>query len=150
MTTKFKKILCPVDFDSNSAAALNFAARLAHDYRGALHLLHVVKFPFEPSEQPVEADLPEWRRDARARLEKFAAKYLSDGVKYQASVKRGDPARAILETARALRPDLIVVATHGRTGLRHAFLGSVAEHVVRESRVPVLIVRKRGKDEVSK
>ncbi len=144
MKTKFKKILCPVDFDPNSAAALDFAARLAREYHGALYLLHVVKLPFEPSEQPVEAFLPEWQRDARVRLEKFAAKHLSDGVKYQASLKRGDPASAILEAARELRPDLIVVATHGRTGLGHAFLGSVAERVVRESSVPVLTVRKHG------
>lgn len=144
MKIRFKKILCPVDFDPNSAAALDFAARLAREHHGALHLLHVVKVPFEPSEQPVEAFLPEWQRDARALLEKFAAEHLPAGVKYQASVKRGDPASAILETARELAPDLIVVATHGRTGLSHAFLGSVAERVARESQVPVLTFRKHG------
>jgi len=81
---------------------------------------------------------------ARARLEKFAAKHLSDRAEYQASLKRGDPASAILEAARELRPDLIVVATHGRTGLSHAFLGGVAERVLRESPVPVLTFRKHG------
>ena len=137
-----KKILCPVDFDPNSIAALNFGWRLAREYRAAISLLHVVRLPFEPSEVPVEPP-PEWEQDARAKLVKVAAENLGAKAKYKLVVRRGDPASAILEVEKELRPDLIVMATHGRTGLSHLVLGSVAERTVRESIVPVLTVRGR-------
>jgi nucleotide-binding universal stress UspA family protein len=138
----FRRILCPVDFDANSLAALKFAAKLARQHKAGLKLLHVVPVPFEPSEVPVEPATPEWKRDARARLEKFAVRNLGQ-TRYKLFVTRGDPAAAILETERKVRPDLIVIATHGRKGFSHLVLGSVAERVVRESSVPVLTVRGR-------
>jgi len=138
-----KKILCPVDFDPNSIAALNLGRRLAQKYRAAISLLHVVPTPFEPSEVPVEPSIPEWEQDARAQLEKAATENLGAKVKHKLVVRRGDPASAILEVEKELRPDLIVMATHGRTGLSHLVLGSVAERTVRESTVPVLTVRER-------
>ncbi len=138
-----KKILCPVDFDPNSIAALNFGWRLAWEYRAAISLLHVVRLPFEPSEVPVEPTTPEWEQDARAQLVKLAADNLGAKAKCKLLVRSGDPAGAILEVEKELRPDLIVMATHGRTGLSHLVLGSVAERTVRESTVPVLTVRGR-------
>lgn len=136
-----KKILCTVDFDSNSIAALNFGWRLAQEYRAAISLLHVVRVPFEASEVPVEPTTPEWEQDARAQLVKVAADNLGAKAKCNLLVRSGDPAGAILEVEKELRPDLIVMATHGRTGLSHLVLGSVAERTVRESTVPVLTVR---------
>ena len=136
-----KRILCPVDFDPQSIAALNFGWRLAREYRAALSLLHVVRAPFEPSEVPVEPITPEWEQDARAQLAKVAADNLGAKAKYKLLVRRGNPAAAILEVEKELRPDLIVMATHGRTGLSHQVLGSVAQRTVRESSVPVLTVR---------
>jgi len=136
-----KRILCPVDFDPQSIAALNFGWRLAQEYRAALSLLHVVRAPFEPSEVPVEPITPEWEQDARAQLAKVAADNLGAKAKYKLLVRRGNPAGAILEVERELRPDMIVMATHGRGGLSHLVLGSVADRIVRESSVPVLTVR---------
>ena len=136
-----KRILCPVDFDPQSIAALNFGWRLAREYRAALSLLHVVRAPFEPSEVPVEPITPEWEQDARAQLAKVAADNLGAKAKYKLLVRRGNPAGAILEVERELRPDMIVMATHGRGGLSHLVLGSVADRIVRESSVPVLTVR---------
>jgi nucleotide-binding universal stress UspA family protein len=138
-----KNILCPVDFDPNSIAALNFGWRLAQKYRAAISLLHVVRLPFEPSEVPIEPATPEWEQDARGQLMKIAVENLGAKAKYKLVVRRGDPAGAILEVEKELRPDLIVMATHGRTGLSHLVLGSVAERTVRESTVPVLTVRGR-------
>ena len=136
-----KRILCPVDFDPQSIAALNFGWRLAQEYRAALSLLHVVRAPFEPSEVPVEPITPEWEQDARAQLAKVAADNLGAKAKYKLLVRRGNPAGAILEVEKELRPDMIVMATHGRGGLSHLVLGSVADRIVRESSVPVLTVR---------
>jgi nucleotide-binding universal stress UspA family protein len=138
-----KTILCPVDFDPNSMAALKFAWLMARKYRAAITLLHVVRVPFEPSEVPVEPAMPEWARDARARLAKVAAENLGPKAKCKMLVRRGDPISAILEVEEELRPDLVVMATHGRTGLSHFVLGSVAQRMVRESTVPVLTVRGR-------
>lgn len=140
----FKKILCPVDFDASSAAALKFAARLALQYKAALNLLHVVTVPFEPSEVPVEPPTPEWEQDARVRLEKLVSENLGDKVNHQLIVRRGDPGGAIVDAERELHSDLVVIPTHGRSILGHLGLGSVAERVVRESSAPVLTIRKRS------
>ena len=137
------KILCLVNFDRNSIAALNFGGRLAREYRAAVSLFHVVPLPFEPSEVPVEAPTPEWEQDTLAQLAKVAAENLGAKARCKLVVRHGDPALAILEVEKELRPDLIVMATHGRTGLSHMVLGSVAERTVRESTVPVLTVRGR-------
>jgi nucleotide-binding universal stress UspA family protein len=136
-----KEILCPVAFDANSISALNFGWRLAQKYAAAISLLHVVPVPFEPSEVPLQPLTPEWEQDARARLAKLAAENLGAKANYSLIVRRGDPALGILEVEKERRPHLIVMATHGRTGLSHMVLGSVAERTVRESTVPVLTVR---------
>jgi nucleotide-binding universal stress UspA family protein len=137
----FKRILCPIDYDDNSRAALGFAARLARRYRGSIDLLNVVNVPFEPSEVPEQPDIPEWERDARRRLANFASENLGTSPRYRLFVRQGDPAEAILALAREVNADLIVMATHGHEGLAHLALGSVAESVVRESPVSVLTIR---------
>ncbi len=136
-----KKILCLVDFDPDSIAALNFGWCLAQRYDAAMSLLRVVPTPFEPSEQPVEPSTPEWEQDARARLVKVAAEILGAKTKCDLMVRRGDPASAILEAEKELQPDLIVMASHEQSGLGHLVFGSAAERTVRESNVPVLTVR---------
>ncbi len=137
-----KKILCLVDFDPDSIAALNFGWRLAQKYSSAICLLRVVPVPFEPSEVPVEPSTPEWEQDARARLVKVAAEILGAKTKCELIVRRGDSASAILEVEKELQPDLIVMPSHEQSGLGHLIFGSVAERTVRESNVPVLTVRR--------
>jgi universal stress protein A len=141
MAGPFKRILCPIDFDDNSLAALDYSAGLAQGSDATIYVLHVVRAPAEPSEVPVEPPIPEWKQDAQARLEDAARSHLDGKVHYQLIAKRGDPAPAIIETERELNPDVVVMATHGRTGLSHLLIGSVTEHVVRESPRPVLTVR---------
>lgn len=140
---QMKTILCPVNFNPNSVAALTFGGRLAQEFGAELTLLHVISVAFEPPEVPVKPLVPEWEQDARAqaRLAKVAAEHLGATAEYQLAVRRGTPAREILEFAKELRPDLIVMATHGRRGLSHVVWGSVAERMVRESTVPMLTVR---------
>jgi nucleotide-binding universal stress UspA family protein len=136
-----KRILCPVAFEPNSVSAVNFARRLAQQYRAAIILFHVVSLPFEPSEVPQEILIPEWEEEALAQLKKMADENLGNQATCELVARRGDPATEILEVANDLRPDLIVMATHGRTGLSHFVLGGVAGRTVRESTVPVLTVR---------
>ena len=136
-----KKILCLVDFDPNSLAALSFGQRLAQEYKATMSLLHVVPAHFQPSEVPAKQPIRERKRDVRAQLAKVAATNLGGKANWKLLVRRGDPVTAILEVEKTVRPDLFVMATHEQTGLNHLVFGSVAERMVRESTVPVLTVR---------
>jgi nucleotide-binding universal stress UspA family protein len=128
---RWSKVLCPVDFSDESRAALRAAADLSRRMGAALTLFHA-----ESAESELRAAaapgglLADWRREAE-RL----------GVaRVTAASAPGQPATAIVEAATGGGFDLIVMGTHGRTGRRGALLGSVAESVVRSSRVPVLTV----------
>jgi len=136
-----KKILCPIDFDQNSIDALKLAFRLAAQNDAELTVLHVDTLPFEPSEIPVRQPLPEWKKDALAQMQALIDENLGTEAACELVVEQGDAARNIMEVAADLRPDLIVMATHGPTGLGHFLLGSVAERTVRESPVPVITIR---------
>ncbi|HEX3697942.1 MAG TPA: universal stress protein [Polyangia bacterium] len=136
-------ILIATDFSPCSQMAARLAAALARRLGAQLHLLHA----FDPP-HPELAALPSgsgWEREMLAAAEQQMAadlqKLKSTGVTVSGSVEMGSPAGVIVETARAVHADLIVVGTHGRKGLAHAYLGSVAERVVRTSVCPVLVTR---------
>jgi universal stress protein A len=150
----FKKILCPVDFSDNSREAMRRAADLAVATGGSLTLLHVVHVPIaayadgapmmpQPGERltqelgtAAEKSLAEWKK----RAEEMGAKNVTT------QVVAGVPWHMIVETLEADRGyDLVVIGTHGRTGLSRVLLGSVAETVVRHAPCPVLVVRQPGK-----
>ncbi|MFZ2062338.1 MAG: universal stress protein [Candidatus Binatus sp.] len=81
---------------------------------------------------------PFLEKDREGQLIRLARQRIPASVRYETLVLTGDPAERVLETARALDADLIVIGTHGRKALSHLILGSVAEKVVRESQIPVL------------
>jgi nucleotide-binding universal stress UspA family protein len=138
---KFKKILCPVDFDPNSLGALQLASELAQEGEAILNVVHVVAMPPGP-----EVALPfgEMETTARRRLERLVRQKIKGKARYQVEVMMGDPGVEILQAAKRQGAHLIVMATHGRKGLRRLILGSVAEHVVREASCPVLTVKPKG------
>jgi universal stress protein A len=144
MPKSFHKILCPVDFDNNSMAALEMAAEVAAEVSAPLCLLHVVAIPAHATEMPPEAlkPYPVWEKEAKLKLEQLARERVAGAVRCETSTRSGFPAREILGAAKDLGVDLIVMATHGRSrsAVEHLFLGSVAEHVVRSSFCPVLVV----------
>lgn len=122
-----RKILVTTDLSEYSLAALEYAASFGLLYGARLHLLHV-------------AD--EGKGDqAKRELDDFVTARISPDIKLQKSVRNGVPADAIKQFAEEEVIDLIVIATHGWTGLKHILMGSVAEKVIRQSRVPVLAVK---------
>jgi universal stress protein A len=141
MALQYKNILCPIDFDENSMEALRTAASLARQSGATLHVVHVIPIVLQPADIPIYVDIysaPE--RVARQKLQEISVQYLSD-LKYDLKLMLGEPAASIIEQHRRLHADLIVMSTHGRRGLAHLFLGSVAERVVREAECPVLTTR---------
>jgi universal stress protein A len=84
---------------------------------------------------------PRWERESRARLAQIAKQSLKARVRYVIEVRTGVPDIDIVRAAKELAVDLVVMATHGRSGLEHFVLGSVTEHVIREASCPVLVLR---------
>jgi universal stress protein A len=136
----FRKVLCPIDFSEHSLAALEIALKVVQQNDATLYLLNVAPTPAGAAGfQPVPLDpYPIVEKDRREQLEKLARERIPAAVRCETLVTSGDPAERVLETARGLSADLIVMGTHGRKGLGHLVLGSAAERVVRESPMPVL------------
>jgi nucleotide-binding universal stress UspA family protein len=138
-----KKILVPADFSDHSNRALELALELAERLDAQVHVLHVYEIPFlSVPDAPwvITTDVVQSIESAsRTALERLIRKY--GGTRAKPLLRSGD-ARAQIEAAAAeLGADLIVMGTHGRRGIAHALLGSVAEYVMRTSMVPVLTVR---------
>src|SRR4029077_1185690 len=122
--TDFRHILCPVDFDANSLAAVALARDVAVKYGGKPCLFHVARIPAADMDAPVAIEPhPHWETSAQARLREAAAEILEQSVAYETVVKDGIPESSIIEAVSELNIDLIVMASHGRTGLAHLVLG---------------------------
>ena len=142
---RLKKILVPMDFSGISKDALPWATFLAARFGAEVILLHVVeKFPIDyllGGGLMNEMFVP-LMKQAEADLEGIAGGWSkSTGVKISATVRKGSPYEAICEAAKTLDADMIVLTTHGHTGLKKVWLGSTAERVVRHAPCPVLAVR---------
>ena len=145
--TRITLILVPTDFSVTADAALDYAIGLAEKFGASIQLLHVLDDPFVFEGMSAEAYIAEapvlrtaMLEDARERLRHRAAPR-EDGVQVEREVLFGHGARTIAEYAAERHVDLIVMGTHGRTGLAHFMLGSVAERLVRTAPCPVLTVK---------
>jgi universal stress protein A len=147
---RLKRILVPVDFSAHSVKALRYAVRFAEQFGAALVLVHVA----EPVRYPESIIIPPAMEEAnhelvkrtRAALAKFAAKQVPPRLACKNLVRLGAAYEEIAAAAREMDADLIVIATHGHTGLKHLVLGSTAERVVRHAPCPVLTVRERERE----
>lgn len=137
----FRKILCPIDFDDNSIAALDYARDLAKEQDATLYVMHVVFVPLASPGFPIEPYPVVSEEPSKLELQKLAHEHLDGAVRYELATRIGKPAETINQAAQDLDIDLIVMATHGRTGVTRLFLGSVAQHVARTSKRPVLTIR---------
>lgn len=139
-----KRVLVPVDFSDTSLRSVAQARAMARQFGGSVVLLHVVEISYSYADVAVfdqaalERDL---REGAEQRLDDLAAGCRAEGVPAETHVRMGRPARVIAEAATEHKADLIVISTHGYTGLKHVLLGSTAENVVRYAPCPVLVLR---------
>lgn len=140
-----KRILVPVDFSESSRKALQYALAFAKLFNAEIALVHVV--PNVSAESRLAFDMPELQRsllqEGQDKLDDEIKPYAGGSVKLTASVLKGVPFHEIVQAGQQLKADLIVLGTHGRTGLRHVFMGSTAERVVRHATCPVMVVRER-------
>ncbi len=138
---KYSKILCAFDFDGNSTAALLLSSTLAKESNATLYVLHIARVPYQDMDVPLPFDAdPRWEKEARAKLELIVHDALKDDAQCVIEVRTGVPDIDIVRAAGELGVDLIVMVTHGRTGLEHLVYGSVTEHVIREAPCPVLVL----------
>jgi universal stress protein A len=141
----FTRILVPTDFSGPSDAALEYAKALADRFGASLHLVHVLEdqvvggaFGADPYLAGAPAYAEALRADAEARLAARLTARERIRLHGSSEIASGPSARTIVEIAESHGIDLIVMGTHGRTGLAHALIGSVAERVVRSAPCPVL------------
>ena len=149
MTIRLQKILLPTDFSKYSAAATKYACELATKFDAELHIRHTMEAHLvSPPDIGMGLDLPIYLSESKAAAEKALAGVLDPkwaaGRTLVKAMVEGSPKVEIIAYARKHNIDLIVLATHGRTGLAHVMMGSVAESVVRTAPCPVLTVRSEG------
>ena len=166
MIPQIKKILYATDLSKNSAYAFRYAINSAMHHGADIHILHVLEiplFPFSPPGEEGTGNLYEVSRylekmrkfdveqeklakeKIKKRLEQFCDRELKDNpdcMKHVASIQvvEGDPAGTILQIAEKAKADLVIMGTHGKGLLAHAFLGSVAEKVLNRIKIPVFII----------
>jgi universal stress protein A len=143
MTPLFQKILCPIDVEEDSIAALELAGRIAGDTDAALVLLNVVAIPAHATEMPPEVLTPRpiWERTAKLKLDQIAAERIPSTVRCETVTRSGLPAGTIIAAVGELRANLVVMGTHSKcSALGHLLLGSVAERLIRAAVCPVLVV----------
>jgi nucleotide-binding universal stress UspA family protein len=141
---KLKRILVPVDFSDASLQALQYAVPYAEQFGATLYLLHVVEPIAFAGDLPGAVVLPsneELVDYAGKQLFSLANKEIEERAPVNAQVRIGKACMEIVGAAKALHIDLIVIATHGYTGIKRLLLGSTAEKVVRSAPCPVLVVR---------
>lgn len=142
---QFRRVVCPTDFSPTADAAARYAASLARAYAGELVLLHVMPQVHYPLRGLGMAEaFPHLQQELHTRAKERlaeATKALGDGITIRSELRDGEAYEQILACARESQADVVVMGTHGHTGLRHALLGSTAERVVRLAECPVLTVR---------
>lgn len=143
---RIRRILVTTDFSRPSLAAIPYALAVARHFGAELHLLHVVdttQFSSKSLTLPLISPA-QLSRPLPNRLQGIALKFAPDGKIHVMKPREGRAYDKICEVARELHVSVIVIATHGFTGLKHVWLGSTAERVIQHSPCPVLVVRQRG------
>ena len=132
-----RRILCPVDFSDCSQASLDLASLLAREDGSKLFIVYVEQNPF-PYGPAVHGGVPNVEEEAHDLFKTLPA---ATNVEFEHDLLVGDPVSRLIEFIQEKDVDLVVMGSHGRTGLSRALIGSVAEHMVRQSPVPVLTVK---------
>lgn len=141
-----KRILVPIDFSNYSKHALRYAVEFAKTFKSKIYLVYVVEPIIYPSDFSMgQVTFPvadvEMNQRAKEELESLAKNEIGEDLEVETLIKSGKPFVEINETASELNIDLIIIATHGHTGMEHLLFGSTAEKVVRKAPCPVLTLR---------
>ena len=160
MEPNISKVLVPIDFSDYSNSALKYAVNFVGHFKAELTLIYVVEpviYPpdFSMGQIAIPSVVLEMDKRAVDELNKLAQQEIPAEIKVKSVVKTGKPFLEIIETAQEEDVDLIIIATHGHTGVEHILFGSTAEKVVRKAPCPVLTLREpiKGflfKDEMKK
>jgi len=139
---KIKKIMFPTDLSDVSEKVCSYAVLLAEKYGAKIDIIYVVQEPSNLIDLlSFDAMEEECAKEADDKLNIFCNKHLKGKADYKIHIRKGIPFKEIKKAAEELGSDIIVMGTHGRTGLDHALLGSTAERLVRMLPIPVLTVR---------
>jgi universal stress protein A len=145
---QLKRILVPIDFSEHSEKSLKYATKFAEQFGSKITLLHVI----QPMVYPADFGYPatvidtldeQVQRQVQERLESLGKRIAPETT---GLIRVGQPYYEITTAAKELDVDLIIITTHGRTGLKHVLMGSTAERVVRHAHCPVLTLREREHD----
>jgi nucleotide-binding universal stress UspA family protein len=154
--TNYKKVLFCTDFSENADYAFNFAYGIARRDDGLLYILYVI--PENPhrtvwegyiSQESLEMIQKDIKEDLDNKYRERYVKKIEDGVKFEIVTKSGREDDEIIKFAKKEKADIVVMGTHGRTGIEHVFFGSVAEKLIRHSPFPIFIIPDRKKHELS-
>lgn len=150
---KIKNILLPTDFSKTSLTSAEYAVELAKQYNAKIHLLYVLEktppiltirsldLSREKILESIEADAQEQVNNCLSKIKKIG------DVEIVTAIRKGLDYEEIIKYSKDKKIDVIVIATHGRTGLLHTLLGSVAEKVIRYSKIPVLVITPKDKNQ---
>ena len=145
---QIKHILVPIDFSEYSRLAAVYARELAERFGARVHLLHVVHEPLimgpDPDAGGAMVNMEDVRQSTELSLTEWANDHMGHDTKIERGVRVGAAYVEIVRYAREHDIDLIVLGSHGRTGLMHVLLGSVAEREIRKAPCPVMTVRPEG------
>ena len=148
---RLNKIIVPVDFSECSEKAVRYARALAIQSKAELAFVHIVE-PYTPPPEMLTVDVASLESIAARAAKKYLRKLVAESesvVRCNSEIRIGKPWVEIIKLAREANADLIVVATHGRTGFAHVLMGSTAEQIVRHADCPVLVVRQKERDFVA-
>jgi nucleotide-binding universal stress UspA family protein len=148
---QIKTLLFPTDFSNGARAAMDYALSLAKDYQAKLVLLYVIQDIsiaewYIPSTLSVADLVEDMQKSAQKEMDKWGEEARGRVKDVEQIVERGVPFVEIIRTAKEKNADMIVIGTHGRTGIDHMLFGSTAEKVVRKAPCPVLTVRIPGRE----
>jgi len=143
-----KRILVPIDFSDYSKKALTYAVSFASHFNAELLLVYVVEPTIYPADFSFgQVALPSLENELRERgkveLENLVKSHIASKISARTIVRTGKPFLEIIHTAKEENIDLIIIATHGHTGVEHILFGSTAEKVIRKAPCPVLVVHSK-------
>ena len=146
MEIKIKKVLVPIDFSDYSKSALRYAVNFAKTYNAEIILVYVIEpviYPpdFSMGQIAIPAVNTEWDIKAKEELDQLAKDEIPADINVTSVIKTGKPFVEIIDTAAEFDIDIIIIATHGHSGVEHILFGSTAEKVVRKAPCPVLTLR---------